>query len=276
MRHISTFLATFFCALASATMPGQAVVGGQASRSPDGPRPHTVRVEIGNGMMCTGAVIERDLVLTAAHCLIRPGRVFIVSLSPSLNPRRHTVSAIAVHPSFIPNLPPRFQPGIDLALIRLARPLEYDMVPARITGGSWAGEKLTVAGFGVGREGASATARILRTAELIGNGDAGAPNGVVSALDETTQGTSIGAGACRGDSGGPVLRGGRNSAELVGITSWAGGPVNQKKRTVCGGLTTFTQVSDHASWIAATSARLRQPAPGPEQGAARYTSGPNQ
>jgi secreted trypsin-like serine protease len=274
-RRLSGF-AAMACAFAAAISPGNAVIGGQAVRGADGPRPHTVRVEIGNGLMCTGAVIEHDLVLTAAHCLIRPGRVFVVSLSPSLSPRRHTVSAMAVHPSFIPNLPPRFQPGTDLALIRLARPLENDMVPARISGGTWAGEKLTVAGFGVGREGASATARILRTAELIGNGDAGAPNGVVSALDETTQGTSIGAGACRGDSGGPVLRGGRNSAELVGITSWAGGPVNQKKRTVFGGLTTFTQVSDHASWIAATSARLRQPAPGLEQGAARYTSGPNQ
>ncbi len=264
------------CAFTAAISPVNAVIGGQAVRGADGPRAHTVRVEIGNGMMCTGAVIERDLVLTAAHCLIKPGRVFVVSLSPSLSPRRHSVSAVAVHPSFIPNLPPRFQPGTDLALVKLAKPLDADMVPARIAGGAWAGEKLTVAGFGVGREGATATARILRSATLIGNGDAGAPNGVVSAVDEITLGTSIGAGACRGDSGGPVLRGSASSVDLVGITSWAGGPVNQKKRTVCGGLTTFTQVSDHASWIAATSTRLGRSTPEPEQGLARYTSGQNQ
>jgi secreted trypsin-like serine protease len=269
-------LAAFACTLTAAVSPGHAVIGGQAVRRADGPRPHTVRIEVGNGMMCTGAVIERDLVLTAAHCLIKPGRVFVVSLSPSLSPRRHTVSGVAVHPSFIPNLPPRFQPGTDLALIRLAKPLDADMVPARLAGGAWASEKLTVAGFGVGREGATATARTLRSAELMSNGDAGAPNGVISALDKTTLGITIGAGACRGDSGGPVLRGSANSTDLVGITSWAGGPVNQKKRTVCGGITTFTQVSDHASWIAATSAKLGQPATGPEQGTAHYTSGPNQ
>jgi secreted trypsin-like serine protease len=280
MRHIFSRFAISFLGLLTSALPGHAVIGGQAIRGAEGPRTHTVRIEIGNGMMCTGVAIERDLVLTAAHCLIRPGRVFVVSLSPSLSPRRHTVSAMAVHPSFIPNLPPRLQPGTDLALIRLAQPLAPDMIPAQIAGGAWTGEKLTVAGFGVGREGASATARILRTAELIGNGDAGAPNGVVSALDETALGTRIGAGACRGDSGGPVLRGTAQSAQLVGIVSWAGGPTNQKKRTVCGGLTTFTQVSDHGSWITTTAARLgtEQKPPGESQppGSARYTSGPNQ
>jgi secreted trypsin-like serine protease len=278
LASAAVFLATsLFTAVTGASFlstTAQAVVGGSAAREAHGPRAVTVRVEAGRGLMCTGVVIAPDLVLTAAHCLIHGGRVFVVSLDPSLSPRRHNVSAMAVHPSFVAQRSPRTQPGTDLAMIRLAKPLPADMTPVRMGGGMWTGESLAVAGFGVGREGAAATARILRAADLVGGGDAGAPNGVVIAFDARTEARTSGAGACRGDSGGPVLRGAATSTDLVGIVSWAGGPLEQKKRSVCGGYTSFTQVSDHNGWISSTAATLGKATP--EDGAARYTSGPNQ
>ncbi|MGL4727982.1 MAG: trypsin-like serine protease, partial [Bosea sp. (in: a-proteobacteria)] len=109
---------------------------------------------------------------------------------------------------------------------------------------------------GLGAEGNVATARQLRSARLVSAGTYTSANSVTIAVDEARRAETVGAGACRGDSGGPALRGASNSRDLVGIVSWSSGPFGGRERRVCGGFTSITPVSDHARWISSAAAAL--------------------
>jgi hypothetical protein len=240
----------------------RAIVLGEAANDPSGLRSFTLRVESTRGELCSGVAIDRQSVLTAAHCILGGGRFSVTSLGPDFRPRKHAVARILPHPSFVPGTTPRTQPGADLALIRLVQPLPADIVPLAPGGGMWSGDALTIAGFGLGAEGSPATARQLRSAKLVSAGVYTSANSVTVAIDEARRGLSAGAGACRGDSGGPALRGGPASRDLVGIVSWSSGPLQTapggRDRRVCGGFTSITPLSDHAGWVAATAEAMAQ------------------
>ena len=52
--------------------PAAAVINGTTTRDPDGARSFAVRIESTEGEICSGTLIAQDLVLTAAHCVMRP------------------------------------------------------------------------------------------------------------------------------------------------------------------------------------------------------------
>ncbi len=236
--------------------PAEAVVGGVTSRAVDGPRASTLRVETSRGELCSGAVISSELVLTAAHCLMTGGSVRVISLDRRFRNRTHPVAAILPHPTFVPGTTPRTQPGADLALLRLATPLPADIEPLSLGGGLWQGETVTMAGFGLAAENNKRSARVLREATLVNAGNYTTANTVKVAVDTENRGEVPGAGACRGDSGGPVLRGPAGSRDLVGIVSWSSGPLSSRVRLICGGFTAITPISEHRAWIAEASSRL--------------------
>ena len=252
----SLALACFLAA--SAVQPALAVVGGVDSRDALGARASTVRVETSRGELCTGAVIAPEIVLTAAHCLMGGGSISVVSLDTRFRTRRQLVVAVLPHPSFVPGTTPRTQPGTDLALLRLAQPLPRDIEPLTLGSGLWQGETITMAGYGLSAENNKRTARRLRETQLVNAGNYTTQNTVKVAVDAENRGETPGAGACRGDSGGPVLRGsGTRSRDLVGIVSWSSGPLKTQARRICGGFTAITPVSDYRGWITEGSARLR-------------------
>lgn len=253
-----------------AASPAAAVVGGTVSRGVDGPRAWTLRVETSRGELCSGAAIAPELVLTAAHCLMGGGAVKVVSLNTRFRSRTHPVISVLPHPSFVPGTTPRTQPGTDLAVLRLAGPLPPDIEPLSLGSGLWQGETVTMAGFGLSVENNKRTARRLREARLVNAGNYTTSNTVKVAVDTRAMGEAPGAGACRGDSGGPVLRGPASSRDLVGIVSWSSGPLNSRVRRICGGFTAITPISEHRAWITEASGRLlalggdaRQEAPVP-------------
>lgn len=252
-RASAFVLATALVAIAS---PALAVVGGTTSRDVRGARASTLRVETSRGELCSGAVIAPELVLTAAHCLMGGGAVSVVSLDPRFRARRHAVVAVLPHPTFVPGTTPRTQPGADLAMLRLAAPLPSDIEPVTLGGGLWQGESVTMAGFGLSIETNKSTARRLRETRLVNAGNYTTQNTVKVAVDAEAKGESPGAGACRGDSGGPVLRGDSHSRDLVGIVSWSSGPLSSRVRSICGGFTAITPISEHRSWITEAAARL--------------------
>ncbi|RYE32157.1 MAG: trypsin-like serine protease [Hyphomicrobiales bacterium] len=252
----STLALSCFLAV-SAAQPALAVVGGVDSRDALGARASTVRIETSRGELCSGAVIAPEIVLTAAHCLMGGGSISIVSLDTRFRARRQMVAAVLPHPSFVPGTTPRTQPGTDLALLRLAQPLPEDIEPLTLGSGLWQGETITMAGYGLSAENNKRTARRLRETQLVNAGNYTTQNTVKVAVDVENRGEQPGAGACRGDSGGPVLRGGARSRDLVGIVSWSSGPLKTQTKRICGGFTAITPISDYRSWIAEGTARLR-------------------
>jgi secreted trypsin-like serine protease len=254
-RHPFKAAVILFAAALQVT-PASAVVGGVKSRSADGVRASTLRIETSRGELCSGAVISTELILTAAHCLMTGGSVRVISLDRRFRSRTHAVAAVLPHPTFVPGTTPRTQPGADLALIRVASPLPADLEPLTLGGGLWQGETVTMAGFGLASEKNKRTARVLREATLVNAGNYTTANTVKVAVDTENRGEVPGAGACRGDSGGPVLRGPPGSRDLVGIVSWSSGPLSSRVRLICGGFTAITPISEHRAWISEASARL--------------------
>lgn len=241
-------------ALVMTSAVSHGIVAGEAAQDANGVRSVTIRIDSSKGELCTGVVINPQTILTAAHCVLGGGSFTVTSLGPDFRPRRHKVAQVMVHPSFVRGTTPRTQPGADLAMIRLAAPLPADMGAVFVGSGLWNGEGLTISGFGLAVEGRNASARSLRQARLVTSGTYTSANSVTVAVDETRLGQEAGAGACRGDSGGPALRGSASSRDLVGIVSWTSGPMASLERRVCGGFTSITPVAEHASWIAATTA----------------------
>ncbi|WP_173047375.1 trypsin-like serine protease [Bosea sp. ANAM02] len=254
LSRSSLALACFLAA--GAAHPALAVVGGVDSRDKLGARASTVRVETSRGELCSGAVIAPEIVLTAAHCLMGGGSISVVSLDTRFRARRQQVVAVLPHPSFVPGTTPRTQPGTDLALLRLARPLPRDIEPLMLGSGLWQGETVTMAGYGLSSENNKRTARRLRETQLVNAGNYTTQNTVKVAVDAENRGETPGAGACRGDSGGPVMRGDARSRDLVGIVSWSSGPLRTRAKRICGGFTAITPISDYRGWIAQGSARL--------------------
>lgn len=249
-------LSLVFAALPLAASPALAVMGGHASRDPSGVRQSVVAIESSNGELCSGAVIAPDLILTAAHCVLQRAAYRVVVMDRGFKGRSVRAVAAAMHPDFVPGTTPRSQPGVDLAIVKLAQPLgpEFHPLDPAAAGAVGSGESVDLAGFGVTAENKRGSARVLRSTRLVSLGTMQVANRVLVVADQNRLAQTTGAGACRGDSGGPLLRGN----QLVGIVSWSSGALNSRQATACGGLTAVTPVAEHGRWIAARSADLRR------------------
>ncbi|MCB8820060.1 S1 family peptidase [Microvirga rosea] len=247
LQHIIGTLAAFF----SLALPAQAVVQGTPLRDPNGLRRSVVAVESSGGELCSGALVASDLVLTAAHCLSDEAAYRIVAVGRNFRMQSVNVVAVAVHPTFVAGTTPRTQPGVDLAMLKLERPLGPDFAAfdLRQTETIGEGEAIVIAGFGVLSERANNSARTLRQTQLLAVGSVQVANRVIIATDRTRLAETAGAGACRGDSGGPVLTEARGSFHLSGIISWSSGALRTNGPSACGGLTAVTSLSDHLTWV---------------------------
>jgi len=233
------------------TDPAQAILQGMTSRDRDGLRRSVVAIENSAGELCSGALIRPDLVLTAAHCMMDRASYRVVVTDRSFRRQAHRVVATAIHPAFVHGTTPRTQPGVDLAILKLERPLGTEFTPLdpRSAGRIDRGDMVTIAGFGVLSERLRRTARVLRQTDLVSLGPVEVANRVLIAVDRNNLAEVTGAGACRGDSGGPVLTGTRGSYRLDGIVSWSSGALRTREPSACGGLTAVTPIAEHIAWI---------------------------
>jgi hypothetical protein len=256
IKRLAVALIVVFLALPESA---QAIVRGVEATNRDGLRSFVVRIESDQGEMCTGVLVSHDLVVTAAHCLLAETDYIVFAVDRQGRTLRRSMVAKALHPSFDGSAPPRSQPGIDLAVIRLDAPLDrgFEPLPLRQTNPPMVGEDVTLAGFGTTAFGRRDTARVLRFTYLRIRGEMQIGNTMLMASDSERESQRTGAGACQGDSGGPILRGDPGAFTLLGVVSWSSGATNERSGAACGGSTAITPLNPHLDWIEARMRELR-------------------
>jgi hypothetical protein len=235
---LSTCLALAACLAAAPAARG--IVGG--GPAPDEAAGSVVMVLGEGGGVCSGVVLSRQAILTAAHCVTRAKRHRVFWPRAGEDPLLIEPATIAVHPGFDPKAVQRRTRSIDLAVVRLAAPLPAGVRPARLAQAvPRAGEALTIIGFGVARERDGRTAGTLRAAALTVVEPYGPSTILLWARGAAGNGAK-GTGACEGDSGGPVLDA---AGAVTAVTTWSTGPGKAR----CGDLTQGAFIAPQRDWI---------------------------
>jgi trypsin len=204
------------------------IVGGTAV--PNGKYPFMVYVKLyRNGKrsgFCAGSLINRNSVLTAAHCLLNTtGAVVVVGRTDLRNKNRGQeigASRPFIHPRYNGS-------GYDAAVLKLRRPLKgikpIKLATAKQNNLETPGRKLTVAGWGLTGFNATHPTNRLRQAQVPVVSDRRAERSYDAVVEPPgyepplmiAAGNSSKENACVGDSGGPLFDSG--SRTQVGIVS---------------------------------------------------------
>ena len=249
-------LAALACLMLCA--PAYALTGNAPPASGFAARPIVMMVDP-RGDLCTGTALARDLVLTAAHCVAGKLDYQVKTFQTG---QTISVRAIALHPRFDLASYAASRATADLALLKLAAPLDDLMMPAKLAPARRvaAGETLTIAGFGVTAAGTDRGLGIPRMATLAVTGKPGSLQ--IRLFDLATRNQRIGQipglGACTGDSGAPVFDGQTEAGvgQVIGIVSWSTAPGDEEG---CGGLTGVTPLLLYRDWIVDTARKFNSP-----------------
>jgi hypothetical protein len=221
--------------------PAQAVLGGRDG----GPaQSSTLMVLNARGGVCTGIVLSARTILSAAHCVDGGVDLRIHWKEAGAEPVLIQPASVAVHPEFNGGAIANRRRSIDLVLLRLSSPLPAQFVPASLVdaGLPRAGSAITLAGYGVLREGEARTTGTYRSAALVAIEPYGPGRILIWATDPAGAGKKPGIGACQGDSGGPMTLG---DGGIVAVASWSTGPSGKS----CGLLSQGVLVAPQRAWI---------------------------
>ncbi len=197
---------------------------------------------------CTGVVVTPRVILTAAHCLRGAADMAVYYRDDVGQPVLAAAAATAAHPLYRADAIRRRVVSIDVGLIETETPLPATFRAAGLAEGEGpaAGEAATAVGFGLGREGEPRSGGVLRAAAL--RITTPLSNVLLWAADPGGEG----AGACSGDSGGPIFA--ADGRAVVAIVAWTSGTGGHK----CGGLTQGPRIAPLRGWIASVLARWGQ------------------
>ncbi len=189
---------------------------------------------------CTGTIVARNIILTAAHCVAGNKEVAIAYPEDGSHVLQR-IAAKAINPGFSP----RARVSIDMALVRLDSDLPARFQPMPVDSGESAheiGVGRTLAGFGLAAEQDDASAGTLRSARVL----------VLPKLYPRFLRLGLRPDAdlsdfavCTGDSGGPVIDGGL----VVGVVY---GREKFGNAESCGTIAQAVRVAPQRGWIDAT------------------------
>ena len=187
---------------------------------------------------CTGTLISDEVVLTAAHCLFEKGSYFVKYGATTLE------EDVELIPASNTWLHPRYNPtkfANDIGLIKLNEPVSLDNFP--IVSGQAIGRAINARSkftlFGWGRNQHDKSPELLGTTKLLNldrmaeksYGNAFNSNIMLGAGLYITR-EKVWAGACSGDSGGPLLMKVSGKNYIVGVTSWGARNCDTSKPSV--------------------------------------------
>jgi secreted trypsin-like serine protease len=207
------------------------------------------------GTFCTAAVIARDLLLTAGHCIDPRSSYKLIQFAPDGRPVLLDIASARRHPQFDLQAFLNHRATADVAVLKLAQPLPPAYVPAALAPTNRkavvVGERLTVVGFGVTVRGEGKTGGTLRAATLAVTGQPGTLQ--IRLVDPASNNAAPGMGACTGDSGAPAFD---SAGAIVGVVSWTTAAGNEDG---CGGLTGITPLGRYRTWIVEVARSLGAP-----------------
>ena len=187
---------------------------------------------------CSASVITSDIVLTAAHCVSDPShtRVFYRGRDELV---LFDVRSIAIHPGYTPNLGQEDLASVDLALLRLSKPLPTLFKPVELTNSFRVkvGQQLRIVGFGIADEAERGTPGLLRTGILSVRG----PESPIFVKLIDPNGTGL--GGCTGDSGAPIFA--VDQLTLVAVAIRAKGNNGYS----CGAVTEAVLIGPQLPWL---------------------------
>jgi Trypsin len=202
----------------------------------------------GTAGFCTGVVLAPQVVLTAAHCAAPIKDMRVYYKDEAGRAAIVDVQAVAIHPGFRADALTSRAVSIDLALVQTRTPLDAHFSAAKLdeAGAVAVGQAVRIVGYGVAREGEGASGGVLRSALL----QVRAPLSAILLWAEDP--SKSGAGACSGDSGGPILS--ADGANVLAITTWSAGA---GKGSHCGAVTQGPLVAPQRGWIDSVLNRWR-------------------
>lgn len=220
------------------------IIGGEDVASDTPVARHSMMlVDLETNQICSGSLVSRNVILTAAHCI--PSKKEALSVFFGLDPLAEdstslpvTVREILLHPAYSRSTDLK---SVDLALVFLVENAPEFYAPVILSEGVSFTDRTLVQLVGYGKSSLqeeSSFGRLRQVQSEVLNA-----NEIFFEVDQQS-----GKGICDGDSGGAAFVQGIEGLTLVGVTKMAYDKYAQGGHS-CLGVSQFTRVDKNLPWI---------------------------